>query len=119
MLSFLFSVHQIVRILRDEFRSAGLPIYLVPYSVIPSRTGTDNAPGGIIQVTCHKVLDVLVLDVLVLDVVVLDVVVLDVLVLDVLVLDVLVQCTFDRISPVLRWQNFCHDHYNQRKYLSV
>ena len=109
MLSFLFSVHQIVRILRDEFRSAGLPIYLVPYSVIPSRTGTDNAPGGIIQVTCHKVLDVLVLDVLVLDV----------LVLDVLVLDVLVQCTFDRISPVLRWQNFCHDHYNQRKCLSL
>ena len=95
MLSFLFSIHQIVRILRDEFRSAGLPIYLVPYSVIPSRTGTDNAPGGIIQVTCHKLLDVLVLDVL--------------------VLDVLVQCTFDRISPVLRWQNF----YNQRKCLSL
>ena len=42
--------YQIVHILRDEFRSVGLPIYLVPYSVIPSRTGVDNAPGGIIQV---------------------------------------------------------------------
>ena len=41
---------QVVRILRDEFALAGLPIYLVPYSVVPSRTGNDNAPGGIIQV---------------------------------------------------------------------
>ena len=42
--------NQVVRILRDEFALAGLPIYLVPYSVVPSRTGNDNAPGGIIQV---------------------------------------------------------------------
>ena len=41
---------QVVQILRDEFLAAGLPLYLVPYSVIPSRTGADSAPGGIIQV---------------------------------------------------------------------
>jgi hypothetical protein len=43
-------VIQIVQILKDEVASVGLPVYLVPYSVIPSRTGSDHALGGIIQV---------------------------------------------------------------------
>lgn len=48
--------YKVVRILRDEFALAGLPIYLVPYSVVPSRTGNDNAPGGIIQVSIDTLL---------------------------------------------------------------
>jgi hypothetical protein len=36
--------------LKDAFFNAGLPLHVVPYCVIPSRTGADNAPGGIIQV---------------------------------------------------------------------
>jgi hypothetical protein len=46
-------VIQIVRILKDEVASVGLPVYLVPYSVIPSRTGSDHALGGIIQVIIY------------------------------------------------------------------
>jgi phosphatidylinositol 4-kinase len=46
-------VIQVVRLLRDAFAAAGLPCYLVPYTVVPSRVGADFAPGGILQVVKH------------------------------------------------------------------
>jgi hypothetical protein len=36
--------------LKDAFEAINLPLYLVPYSVIPNRTGPDHAQGGILQV---------------------------------------------------------------------
>ena len=36
--------------LKDAFEEINLPLYLVPYSVIPNRTGPDHAQGGILQV---------------------------------------------------------------------
>jgi hypothetical protein len=36
--------------LRDQFAAAGLPLYLMPYSILPNRTGDDKALGGILQV---------------------------------------------------------------------
>lgn len=41
---------QVIRILRDAFDAVRLPLYLVPYSVIPNRTGDDMAQGGILEV---------------------------------------------------------------------
>ena len=36
--------------LKDAFEAINLPLYLVPYSVVPNRTGPDHAQGGILQV---------------------------------------------------------------------
>lgn len=36
--------------LKEAFEEINLPLYLVPYSVIPNRTGSDHAQGGILQV---------------------------------------------------------------------
>jgi phosphatidylinositol 4-kinase len=41
---------QVIRILRDVNDCLGIPSFLVPYTVIPNRTGNDNAHGGIVQV---------------------------------------------------------------------
>ena len=49
------TLSQVVQILKDAFHGAGLPLHVVPYCVIPSRTGVDNAPGGIIQVSAIHV----------------------------------------------------------------
>ena len=42
-------VIQVVHLLRDAFLAAGLALYLMPYTVIPSRIGKEQAPGGILQ----------------------------------------------------------------------
>jgi phosphatidylinositol 4-kinase A len=39
--------------LKDSFEAINLPLYLVPYSVIPNRTGPDHAQGGILQVVAN------------------------------------------------------------------
>jgi phosphatidylinositol kinase/protein kinase (PI-3 family) len=39
--------------LKDSFETINLPLYLVPYSVIPNRTGSDHAQGGILQVVAN------------------------------------------------------------------
>jgi hypothetical protein len=41
---------QVIRILRDAFDAVNLPLYLVPYRVVPNRTGKDMAQGGILEV---------------------------------------------------------------------
>ena len=41
---------QVIRLLRDVTECLGVPVYLVPYNIIPCRTGCDNAPGGMLQV---------------------------------------------------------------------
>lgn len=41
--------------LKDAFEEINLPLYLVPYSVIPNRTGPDHAQGGILQVSTHQI----------------------------------------------------------------
>lgn len=41
---------QIIRLLSMKFSDAGVPVSLAIYSVIPSRSGTENAIGGIVQV---------------------------------------------------------------------
>lgn len=58
--SVIFKVHddcrqdiltlQVICILRDEFERIGLPLVLVPYTIIPTRTGPDLAIGGMIEV---------------------------------------------------------------------
>ena len=41
---------QIVKLLHDVFQKLNVPLRLKPYSVIPNRTGDDQAIGGILQV---------------------------------------------------------------------
>ena len=40
---------QVMRLLRDVFKAIGTPLYLRPYTIIPNRTGADQAIGGIIE----------------------------------------------------------------------
>ena len=46
-----FEINQIVQLLHDVFVSLDLPLSLIPYVVIPNRTGDDQAVGGILQVS--------------------------------------------------------------------
>jgi phosphatidylinositol 4-kinase len=58
--SVIFKVHddcrqdlltlQVICILREEFERIGLPLVLVPYAIIPTRTGPELAIGGMIEV---------------------------------------------------------------------
>ena len=45
---------QVLRILKDQWAAIGIPLYVTPYSIIPTRTGADRALGGIIQVVPSK-----------------------------------------------------------------